>query len=572
MKKLFRYFKGYGVQSVIAPILKLCEVALELAVPFIVSYMIDNGIDKADRSLVIRCFFILIAFAAVGFGFALAAQFFAAKAATGFAAQLRRALYSHIESLSYSDLDKLGVSSLITNMTSDAVRIQNGVNLTLRLLLRSPFVVAGAVVACFVISAKPAFLFALAVPVLLLFVYLLMLFGMKLYSRVQEKLSFTVRLAKENLDGVRVIRAFGSEETEKVKFREQNGALYKDQIRSGRLSALLNPVTLVIVNIAVAALMYSGAIKVNAGELTRGEVVAMYNLTAMVLTELIKLADLTINITKALSSAKRISAVFSVTPSIKYGETELDLSSDCAVKLENASLSYGGTPALSDIGLSLEKGKTLGLIGGTGSGKSSVIALIARFYDADGGTVSLFGHDIKEYPEKQLRKTVGAVPQKAVLFAGTLRENLTYGIDAPDDGAICKALDAACALDFVSEKGGLDIKVEQNGRNFSGGQRQRLCVARALLRDPKILILDDSSSALDYATDAKMREAVSGYSKDMTVIIAAQRVSSVRGADLIAVIDDGKIIAKGTHEELLGSCETYQKIYETQTGGGDGDE
>ena len=572
MKKLLKYIKGYRLQSFFAPLLKLCEVALELAVPFIVSYMIDNGIEKADKSLVIRCFAVLIVFAASGFGFAVAAQFFAAKAATGFAAQLRFALYTHIETLSYSDLDKLGASSLITNMTSDVSRIQNGVNLTLRLLLRSPFVVFGAVIACFAVSVQPAFRFALAVPVLLVFVYLIMLFGMKLYSRVQGRLSKTVRLAKENLDGVRVIRAFGAEDSEKDKFAGQNNALYKDQTVSGRLSALLNPVTLVIVNAAVAALMYSGALKVNAGELTQGETVAMYNLTAMVLVELIKLADLTINITKALSSAKRVSAVLDVKPSIIYGKKDVTPDSDVAVRLDSVSLSYGGVPALSDISLTVKRGQTLGLIGGTGSGKSSIISLLARFYDADGGKVTIFGEDIRNYTEKQLRKTVCAVPQKAVLFAGTLRENLLYGAGDVDENTVYKALEAACAADFVREKGGLDIKVEQNGRNFSGGQRQRLCVARALLREPKILMLDDSSSALDYATDAKMRAAVAEYSKDMTVIIAAQRVSSVRGADLIAVIDDGKITDAGTHEELLQTSEIYRRICQSQASGGDGDE
>ncbi len=568
MKKLLKYLKRYRLQSILAPLFKLCEVLLELAVPFVISYMIDNGIGAADRSAVVRCCLLLVALAAVGFGFAITAQYFAAYAATGFAADVRSELYRHIGTLSYADLDRLGSSSLITNMTSDVNRVQNGVNLTLRLLLRSPFVVAGAVIACFFISAKPALRFALAVPVLLVFVYLIMLFGMKLYSKVQSRLSVTVRQAKENLDGVRVIRAFGAEETETEKFREQNGALLKDQLFSGRLSALLNPVTFLIVNIAVAALMYSGAIQVNIKALSQGEVVAMYNLTAMVLVELIKMADLTINITKALSSAKRISAVLETKPSIVYGENEVKPSGEYAVVLDGVSLSYGGVEALSDINLKIKTGQTVGLIGGTGSGKSSLISLIARFYDADGGKITLFGGDIRSYPEKQLRRTVGAVPQKAVLFAGTLRENLLFGADGADDGEIKKALDAACALDFVLEKGGLDCPVEQNGRNFSGGQRQRLAVARALLRKPKILILDDSSSALDYATDAKMRGAVAGYAKDMTVVIAAQRVSSVRGADVIAVLDEGRIVGAGTHEQLLSSCEVYRRIYESQTGGG----
>lgn len=510
----------------------------------------------------------LILFGALGFGFAIVAQYFAAKAATGFSADLRGALFRHIGKLSYSDLDKFGASSLITNMTSDVTRIQNGVNLTLRLLLRSPFVVFGAVAACFVISVQPALRFAAAVPVLLVFVYVIMLFGMKLYGKVQEKLSKTVRAAKENLDGVRVIRAFGIEEREKAEFDKDNKALLKTQLSSGRLSALLNPVTLVIVNIAVAALMYSGAVKVNAGTLSQGEVVAMYNLTAMVLVELIKLADLTINITKALSSAKRVSAVLDAKPSIEYGAKGAD-DSDVAVKFDDVSLSYGGVEALSHIDLELKKGQTLGITGGTGSGKSSILSLISRFYDADGGKITLFGRDIKEYSEENLRKTVGVVPQRAALFAGTLRENLSFGAGEINDDTLEKALDAACALDFVRDKGGLDCKVEQNGRNFSGGQKQRLCVARALARNPRILILDDSSSALDYATDARMRSSIFEYSKDMTVIIAAQRISSVRNSDAIAVVDDGKIVGYGKHDELLSTCDIYKQIYVSQKGGED---
>ena len=568
MKKLLKYLKKYRAQSILAPLLKLCEVALEIAVPFIVSYMIDNGIDKGDKGFVIRCFLLLILFGALGFGFAIVAQYFAAKAATGFSADLRGALFRHIGKLSYSDLDKFGASSLITNMTSDVTRIQNGVNLTLRLLLRSPFVVFGAVAACFVISVQPALRFAAAVPVLLVFVYVIMLFGMKLYGKVQEKLSKTVRAAKENLDGVRVIRAFGIEEREKAEFDKDNKALLKTQLSSGRLSALLNPVTLVIVNIAVAALMYSGAVKVSAGTLSQGEVVAMYNLTAMVLVELIKLADLTINITKALSSAKRVSAVLDAKPSIEYGEKEAD-DSDVAVKFDDVSLSYGGVEAISHIDLELKKGQTLGITGGTGSGKSSILSLISRFYDADGGKITLFGRDIKEYSEENLRKTVGVVPQRAALFAGTLRENLNFGAGEVNDDTLEKALDAACALDFVRDKGGLDCKVEQNGRNFSGGQKQRLCVARALARNPRILILDDSSSALDYATDARMRSSIFEYSKDMTVIIAAQRISSVRNSDAIAVVDDGKIVGYGKHDELLSTCDIYKQIYVSQKGGDD---
>ena len=567
MKLLLPYLKKYRTQSILSPLFKLFEVILELCVPFIVSYMIDSGIKNGDRPLVIKLTLILVLFAAVGFGFAVVAQYFAARAATGFAADLRSALYDHIGKLSYSDLDRLGASSLITNMTYDVSRVQNGVNLTLRLLLRSPFVVAGAVAACFAVSVKPALGFAAAVPLLLVFVYFVMLFGMKLYSRVQNSLSLTVRRAKENLDGVRVIRAFGGEDGEEERFRRENGALLRDQLVSGRLSALLNPVTFLIVNIAVAAMMYLGAIKVDSGSLTQGQVVAMYNLTAMVLVELIKLADLTINITKAMSSGKRLASVLSLEPSVVYGEKELEPKGGYAVRLSGASLSYGGKAALSDIDLTVRTGQTVGIIGGTGSGKSSLIALIARFYDRDSGKVELFGHDIRDYTEKQLRSLVGAVPQKAVLFEGTLRENLCAGAGDVDDDTLNAALAAACADGFVAEKGGLQCRVEQGGRNFSGGQKQRLCVARALLRRPALLILDDSSSALDYATDARMREAIASYSEGMTVIIAAQRVSSVAGADLIYVTDDGAIVGSGTHEELLSCCPRYAQIYASQTGG-----
>lgn len=572
MKKIFVYLKRYRLQCFLSPLLKLCEVALELAVPFVVSYMIDTGIKGGDKPLVVRLSLFLMLFALIGFGFAVAAQYFAAKAATGFAADLRSALFSHINELSYKELDRLGFSSLITNMTSDISRIQTGVNLTLRLLLRSPLVVFGAVIACFAISVRPALRFAAFVPVLLIFVYFIMLFGMKLYVKVQDRLSKTVRTAKENLDGVRVIRAFCTEDKEKEKFDSQNESLMKKQLASGRLSSLLNPVTLVIVNIAVVALMYSGAIKVDAGELTQGEVVAMYNLTAMVLVELIKLADLTINITKALSSAKRVSAVLDIKPSLRYGRKEVERKGDIAVQLSDASLSYDGAKAVSHIDLTVKAGQTLGIIGGTGSGKTSLISLIARFYDADDGDIRLFGNDIKEYPEKQLRKTVGVALQSAALFSGTVRENLSYGLENVDDETLIKALEASCAYDFVLEKGGLDFYIEPNGRNLSGGQRQRLCVARALVKAPDILILDDSSSALDYATDAKMREAVSEYSKDMTVIIAAQRVSSVRGCDIIAVMEEGGIAGLGTHEELLEKCPVYRQIYESQISGGDGNE
>ncbi len=564
MKKLLFYLKEYKKQTVLAPLFKLFEVILELSVPFIVATIIDKGIGNSDKSVVVTWSVVLCGFAAIGLGFAVTAQYFAARAATGFASNVREALFFHIQDMAYPDIDRLGASSLITNMTSDVDRIQNGLNLTLRLVLRSPFVVAGAVVACFLTDPGPALYIAAAVPVLLVVIYVIMLSGIKLYGKVQASLSRTVRRIRENLSGVRVLRAFGKEKDESGAFRKENGDYVKKQLVSGRISALLNPVSFVIVNLAVIAMIGSGAVRVDGGALTTGAVVALYNFSAMIIVELIKIADFTINLTKAVSSGKRVSAVLNEGSAAEYPDEPAQLHGDTAVALSGVSLSYGGENVLENIDLEIKEGQTVGVIGGTGSGKTSLISLIARSYDPQKGKVELFGADVKSFTKKQLYETVRVVPQKAVLFSGTVRSNLCFGLDGRTDEEMNEALRAACAYGVVTEKGGLDAQVEQNGRNFSGGQKQRLTVAAALLRRPRILILDDSSSALDYATDAEMRENISKI-KGLTLINVAQRVSTVRNCDLIVVLDDGGIVGAGTHERLLEDCSVYRSIYESQT-------
>ncbi|MBQ3869743.1 MAG: ABC transporter ATP-binding protein [Clostridia bacterium] len=564
MKKLFSYLREYKKQTVLAPLFKLFEVVLELSVPFIVAVIIDRGIGGSDKGTVVKWSLVLCLFAAVGLGFAVTAQYFAAKAATGFACNIREALFFRIQDMSYADIDRLGVSALITNITSDVNQMQNGLNLTLRLVLRSPFVVVGAIAACFMTDPGSALYLAAAVPVLLAVIYVIMLAGVRLYGKVQTALSLMVRRIRENLTGVRVLRAFGKEKDETAAFDSENGDYVRKQRRSGRISALLNPVSYVVINLAVIALVGSGAVKVNEGSLTTGDVVAMYNLSAMIIVELIKIADFTINLTKAVSSGKRVAAVLSEEITMEYPEKPAEQSGDIAVKMTGVSFSYGGKNVLENVDLTIREGQTVGIIGGTGSGKTSLISLICRSYDPGEGKVELFGADAKDLNREQLSETVRVVPQKAVLFSGTVRSNLCFGLGERTDEEMNEALKAACADGVVAEKGGLDAKVEQNGRNFSGGQKQRLTVAAALLRRPRILILDDSSSALDYATDAEMRENISKI-KGVTLINVAQRVSTVRGCDMIAVLDEGRIAGVGTHEELLKNCAVYRGIYESQT-------
>ena len=564
MKKLLLYLKEYKKQTVLAPVFKLFEVILELTVPFIVSLIIDEGINGNDRVTVIKWSAVLCGFAVIGLGFAVTAQFFAAKAATGFASNVRKALFFSIQDMSYSDIDRFGASSLITNITSDVNQMQNGLNLTLRLMLRSPFVVVGAVAACFLTDAGSAVWFAAAVPILTVIIYVIMLSGVKLYGKVQASLSKMVLRIRENLGGVRVLRAFGKEKDESAAFDLENGEYVKNQIFSGRISALLNPATYIIVNLAVIAMINAGAVKVNGGRLSTGAVVALYNLSAMVIVELIKLADFTINVTKSISSAKRVSAVLNENTGMEYPDKPAVQSGDTAIKMTDVCFGYGGDNVLENINITVKEGQTVGVIGGTGSGKSTLAALIGRCYDPGSGSVELFGCDVKNYTKARLAETVRIIPQKAVLFSGTVRSNLLFGLDGRTDEEMTDALKTACAYDTVLNKGGLDAKVEQGGRNFSGGQKQRLAVAAALLRRPRILILDDSSSALDYATDAEMRENISRL-KGMTVINVAQRVSTVRGCDMIIVLDEGKIAGTGTHEELLSACPVYKSIYDSQT-------
>ena len=564
MKNLLLYLKEYRKQTILAPVFKLFEVVLELTVPFIVSLIIDDGIGNSDRGTVIKWCVVLCAFAAVGLGFAVTAQYFAAKAATGFASNVRETLFFRVQDMSHSDIDRLGASSLITNITSDVNQMQNGLNLTLRLLLRSPFVVVGAVAACFVISPGPALYFALSIPLLTVIIYVIMLVGVRLYGKVQTALSKMILRIRENLGGVRVLRAFGKEKDETNAFDVENGRYVKNQLVWGRISALLNPATFVTVNLAVVAMVGAGAVKVNGGSLSTGSVVAMYNLSAMVIVELIKLADFTINVTKAVSSAKRVSAVLDGKTGMEYPSGPAVQSGDTAIKMTGVSFGYGGENVLENIFLTVKEGQTVGIIGGTGSGKSTLAALIARYYDPSSGTVELFGADAKLYGRKQLEKMVRTVPQKAVLFSGTVRSNLCFGLDHKTDEEMIAALKAACAHETVQSKGGLDAKVEQSGRNFSGGQKQRLTVAAALLARPRILILDDSSSALDYATDAEMRANIANI-KGMTVINIAQRISTVRNCDMIVVLDEGKIAGIGAHEELLDNCAVYKSIYDSQT-------
>ena len=564
MKNLLLYIKEYKKQTVLAPVFKLFEVVLELTVPFIVSLIIDEGINNSDRGTVIKWCVVLCIFAAVGLGFAVTAQYYAAKAATGFASNVREALFFRVQDMSYSDIDRLGASSLITNITSDVNQMQNGLNLTLRLLLRSPFVVVGAVAACFVIDPGPALYFAVSIPVLTVIIYIIMLSGVRLYGKVQTALSKMIRRIRENLGGVRVLRAFGKEKDETEAFDKENGRYVKNQLVWGRISALLNPATFVTVNLAVIAMISAGAVKVNGGSLSTGSVVAMYNLSAMVIVELIKLADFTINVTKAVSSAKRVSAVLDGKTGMEYPSEPAVQSGDTAIKMTGVSFGYGGENVLDNIDLSIKEGQTVGIIGGTGSGKSTLAALMCRCYDPDGGKVEIFGADAKDYPKKQLGQTLRIVPQKAVLFSGTVRSNLCFGLDNRSDEEAFAALKVACAYETVKDKGGLDAKVEQGGRNFSGGQKQRLTVAAALLSRPRILILDDSSSALDYATDAEMRENIANI-KGMTVINIAQRISTVKNCDMIIVLDEGKIAGIGAHEELLSDCAVYKSIYDSQT-------
>ena len=569
MKKLFVYLKDYKKECVVAPLFKALEVAFELLVPLIMAYIIDSGIPEGEKGninpIVIGCL-VLLALGVIGLSCTLIAQFFSANAACGFAKNIKAALFKHVGDLSYSDLDKLGTSSLVTNLTSDVNQIQTGTNLTLRLFLRSPLVVFGAMIMAFTVDAKAAVSFAVVIPALAVVVFGIMLASMPLYKRVQRALSRVLRRTRENLGGVRVVRAFCHEDEEVEAFREENDFLTKCQKFVGRISALLNPLTYVIVNLGIVWLLWSSTARVESGDLSQGEVIALWNYMSQILVELVKLANLIITMTKAAACGNRIGEVLAITPSQSYpAEAPTENADAPAVAFDGVSFSYegAGAEALTDITFSAMRGETVGIIGGTGSGKSTLINLIPRFYDATKGRVSVNGASVLDYPKDTLLGKIGIVPQKAVLFSGSIRENLLWGKPDATEEECYLALEKAQALDVVKSKGeGLDYLLEEGGKNLSGGQRQRLTIARALVRNPEILILDDAASALDLATDAALRRALA--KEECTVFIVSQRIASVRGADKILVLDDGELVAVGTHETLLASSEVYREIYESQ--------
>lgn len=568
MKKLFVYLKDYKKETVLGPIFKLLEALLELMVPIVMAAIIDKGIANKDTAYIIRMSLLLVALGMVGLVFSITAQYFAAKASVGFVKKLRHALFKHIQSLSYSELDSLGTSTMVTRMTSDMNQVQSGMNLTLRLLLRSPFVVFGSMIMAFTIDMKSALVFAAAIPKLSIVVFGIMLWCIPLYKKVQERLDKVVGITRENLTGVRVIRAFCKENEEIAEFTIRNQLLTKAQKYVGRVSALMNPVTYIIINLAIAYLIWVGALQVQHGIITQGEVVALYNYMSQILVELIKLANLIINITKSVACGNRIQVVMEIEPTLQSGSVEDVVgASDVAVEFRNVSFRYnkGGEDALSDISFKVSKGDTIGIIGGTGSGKSSLVNLIPRFYDVTEGEVLVNGLNVKEYKMDILRNMIGMVPQKAVLFKGTIRENMKWGKKDASDEEIYEALDIAQSRNIIDRKeGGLDYVIEQGGKNLSGGQKQRLTIARALVRKPKILILDDSASALDFATDAALRKALRHIDYNPTVFIVSQRTSSIQHADNIIVLDDGKIAGMGTHSQLLENCQVYKEIYESQ--------
>ncbi len=568
MKKLWKYMRDYRREGILAPLFKLLEASLELLVPLVMAQIIDTGIANGDGGFILSRCGILAVLAAVGLVCSITAQYFAAKASVGFAAKLRSTLFKHIQSLSYSKLDTQGTGTLIARITGDINQVQSGMNLALRLLLRSPFVVFGAMIMAFTIDVKAALVFVVTIPLLSIVVFGIMLWSIPMYKKVQARLDKVLGITRENLSGVRVIRAFCKEDEERREFGERNAALTKLQLMVGRVSAAMNPATYIMINLGIAVLIYVGALRVDSGILTQGQVVALYNYMSQILVELVKLASLIITITKALACAGRVSAALDVESDMHGADTmPKEIDTDEEVRFENVEFGYatGGEPALSGISFSVKKGETMGIIGGTGSGKSSLVSLIPRFYDATGGHVYIKGNDVKDYPLGALREMVGMVPQKAVLFKGTIRENLRWGNADATGEEMERALSDAQALEIVKAKPeGLDSPVAQNGKNLSGGQRQRLTIARALIKKPEILILDDSASALDYATDLALRRSLAALSYKPTVFIVSQRASSILHADKIAVLDEGKMVGLGTHDELMQTCPVYREIYYSQ--------
>ncbi len=583
MKDLLKYLKRYTVQSILAPLFKLLEASFELLIPIIVAAIVDKinlvsagGVATADgtRYVVIACI-ILVALGVVGLISAVSAQYFAAKAAVGFSKELRSDLFKKIHSLSYYEIDGLGTSKLITRMTSDVNQVQTGVNLVLRLFMRSPFIVFGAMILAFLINVSAGILFAVTIAVLFIIVFAIMLITIPMYKKTQGDLDRVTAATRETLVGSRVVRAFCKEDGEIEEFKKRNDKLTSSQKFVGKISALMNPLTYAVINVGIIVLIYVGALRVDGGILSQGQVIALYNYMTQVLVELIKLANLIITVTKCFACAGRVNDVLKMTPALKHGEIVPALSKEGVpfIEYKDVSMRYGGggSDALSEISFTVNAGETVGIIGGTGSGKSTLINLIPHFYDTTNGEILINGVNVNSVGDETLRDMCGIVPQRAVLFKGTIRENIKWGNENATDEDINSAVELACASDVVSSKpNGLDEEVEQGGKNFSGGQRQRLTIARALVKKPKVLILDDSASALDYATDAKLRKNLRSLDYNPTVFIVSQRTSSVRFADKILVLDGGKLVGKGTHEELLASCEVYREIHSSQYGNGEG--
>ena len=567
MNKLKPYLKPYLKEMILAPLFKLFEAILELLVPLVMAVIIDKGIGNRDTALILQQGAILIGLGIVGVVVSITAQYFAAKAATGFTADVRQALFSKIQYFSFSQLDAIGNDTLLTRLTSDMNLVQSGLNIALRLLLRSPFIVAGAIVMAFVVNVEMAWTFVITVPILAVVVFGIIYWTIPMYRRVQGQLDRIMRLVHENLLGVRVIRAFNREEKEIQTFRENTEALNQSQQKVSGLSGAMNPITFVIVNVALIVILYGGAIKVDTGTLTKGEVIALTNYMSQILVELVKFANLVVTMTKSLASAERIDTILSIKADMVEGTKEVHPEGEVAVAFNDVTLTYLGdqNAALNHISFTALKGQTIGVIGGTGSGKSSLVNMIPRFYDATKGNVEVFGEDVRDYRLSSLRRAVGMVLQKAQLFRGTIADNVRFGNASASSEGIEHALDVAQASEFVQTKeGGLDYGIEQNGRNLSGGQKQRMTIARAIAKQAPILILDDSASALDFATDAKLREAIKNQTPRPTTFIVSQRAASVQYADLILVLDEGNLVGKGTHEELLANNEIYQEIYYSQ--------
>ena len=569
MKRLMMYLKDYKKESILAPLFKLLEAFFELLVPLVMANIIDYGISNRNMGYIGEMGLLLLLLGVVGLASSITAQFFAAKAAVGFSTQLRQALFDHIEDLSFTDIDKAGTSTMITRMTSDVNQVQSGINMTLRLFLRSPIIVFGAMIMAFTVDVKAALIFVVTIPLLSVVVFSVMLVSIPLFKKVQRGLDEVLGHTRENLDGARVIRAFNKQEEETKDFNESNAYLTKIQMLVGRISTLMNPLTYVIINFAIIAVIWVGGRQVDIERISQGEVIALVNYMSQILVELVKLANLIITINKAIACGNRIQEVLEVVPTItdSVTETKKSASGELEVEFSHVSMKYAGNAqdSLTDINLKVKKGQTIGIIGGTGSGKSSVVNLIPRFYDVSQGSIKVVGTDVREYPLADLRQRIGVVMQKAVLFQGTIAQNLRWGNPDATEEQLWHAIEVAQAADVVKGKeGGLDYVIEQGGRNLSGGQKQRLTIARAVVKDPEILILDDSASALDFATDARLRAALRNLQGNKTIFIVSQRTSSIQFADQILVMDDGQAVGLGTHEELLENCEIYREIYESQ--------